>query len=76
MTEPILLAARGVKNSTALSSYLERDGYAAMAKAVAMDPSELSALTQALMDAGFSEEEIVKIMGGNFLRIVRERLNP
>ena len=43
---------------------------------VAMDPSELSALTQALMDAGFSEEEIVKIMGGNFLRIVRERLNP
>ncbi len=43
---------------------------------VAMDPSELSALTQALMDAGFSDEQIVKIMGGNFLRIVRERLNP
>jgi microsomal dipeptidase-like Zn-dependent dipeptidase len=42
---------------------------------VAMDPSELSALTQALLDVGFSEGQIAKIMGGNFLRIVRERLN-
>ncbi|MDU8946461.1 dipeptidase [Ovoidimarina sediminis] len=41
---------------------------------VAMDPSELSALTQALVEASFTDEQIGKIMGGNFLRVVRERL--
>ncbi len=39
--EPILLAARGVKNSRSLASYLERGGYKALAKALAMDPAEV-----------------------------------
>jgi NADH-quinone oxidoreductase subunit F len=39
--EPILLAARGVKNSRTLASYLDRGGYKALAKAVAMDPAEV-----------------------------------
>jgi len=41
---------------------------------VAIDASELAALTQALMDEGFSEQQIAKIMGGNLLRVLRERL--
>jgi NADH-quinone oxidoreductase subunit F len=39
--EPILLRARGVKNSRTLGSYLERGGYKALAKALAMDPEEV-----------------------------------
>ena len=39
--EPSLLAARGVKNSRSLASYLERGGYKALAKALAMDPAEV-----------------------------------
>lgn len=42
---------------------------------VAMDASELAALTQALMDAGHSDGDIAKIMGGNMLRVLRERLD-
>ena len=37
------------------------------ATTVAMDTSELAALTQAMMDAGFSEMEIRQVMGGNAL---------
>ncbi|MFY0692608.1 MAG: membrane dipeptidase [Paracoccaceae bacterium] len=43
---------------------------------VAIDASELLALTQALMEEGFGEEQIAKVMGGNLLRILRDRLNP
>jgi len=39
--EPILLQAREVKNSRTLGSYLERGGYKALAKALAMDPAEV-----------------------------------
>ncbi len=39
--EPILLRARGVENSRSLASYLERGGYKALAKALAMDPAEV-----------------------------------
>ena len=39
--ELILLQAREVKNSRTLGSYLERDGYKALAKALAMDPAEV-----------------------------------
>lgn len=39
--EPILLAARGVKNSRTLASYIDRGGYKALAKALAMDQAEV-----------------------------------
>lgn len=38
------------------------------------DTSELAALTQALLDAGFTPEEITAIMGGNAVRFFRENL--
>lgn len=40
----------------------------------AIDTSELSALTQALLDAGLSELQIRKVMGENMIRVLRERL--
>ncbi len=42
---------------------------------VAFDASELAALTQALMQAGLSDDDIGKIMGGNLVRVLRARLN-
>ncbi len=42
---------------------------------VAMDASEIAALTQALMAEGLSEEDIAKVMGGNMVRVLRERLD-
>lgn len=41
---------------------------------VGFDTSELAALTQALLDAGLSETQIAKVMGGNMLRVLRARL--
>jgi NADH-quinone oxidoreductase subunit F len=41
MSEAILLAARGLKNSRALSTYLKRGGYAALDKALSMRPAEV-----------------------------------
>lgn len=40
----------------------------------AFDTSELAALTQALMDAGLTETQIAKVMGGNMVRVLRARL--
>lgn len=40
----------------------------------AFDTSELAALTQALIDAGLSDDQIGKVMGGNMVRVLRERL--
>lgn len=42
--------------------------------ATAFDTSELPALTQALMDEGMEDEVIAKVMGGNLVRVLRERL--
>jgi microsomal dipeptidase-like Zn-dependent dipeptidase len=42
--------------------------------ATSFDTSELAALTQALLDAGMNEEQISKVMGGNMVRVLRERL--
>ncbi len=39
------------------------------------DVSELPALTQALLDEGLSETQIAKVMGGNMVRVLRERLS-
>jgi NADH-quinone oxidoreductase subunit F len=41
MTEPILLAARGVEGSRSLSSYLERGGYEGWRKALDLEASEV-----------------------------------
>lgn len=38
------------------------------------DTAELVALTQAMLDAGFSEPQIRKIMGGNMLRFLQQNL--
>jgi microsomal dipeptidase-like Zn-dependent dipeptidase len=35
------------------------------------DTSQLAAVTQALVDRGFSQDEIRKVMGGNVLRVLR-----
>jgi microsomal dipeptidase-like Zn-dependent dipeptidase len=40
------------------------------------DASQAAAVTQALMDAGFSEDDIHKVMGGNVLRVLRAGLAP
>ena len=41
MTEPILLRARGLKNSRALSTYRRLGGYSALEKALSMTPAEV-----------------------------------
>ena len=38
------------------------------------DVAHLAALTQALMDAGLSDELIAKVMGGNMMRYLAETL--
>ncbi|MFC6687830.1 dipeptidase [Jhaorihella thermophila] len=40
----------------------------------AFDTSELSALTQAMLDAGLTEAQIRKVAGGNMVRVLRARL--
>ena len=40
------------------------------------DTSQVAAVTQALLDAGFSEDDIRKVMGGNVLRVIRAGLAP
>jgi len=41
-----------------------------------LDTSELGAITQALLDLGFSDTEIAAVMGGNVVRILRAGLVP
>ncbi|WP_299554874.1 membrane dipeptidase [uncultured Tateyamaria sp.] len=41
----------------------------------ACDPSKLSSLTHALLEAGLDTETIGKVMGGNMVRVLRARLN-
>lgn len=43
---------------------------------VAFDTSRLAVVTQALLDAGFSEPEVRQVLGGNALRVFRETLPP
>jgi len=40
------------------------------------DASQLDVVTQALVDRGFSEQEIAKVMGGNVLRVLRAGMMP
>jgi membrane dipeptidase len=40
------------------------------------DASQVVAVTQALLDAGFSEDDIRKVTGGNVLRVIRAGLAP
>ena len=40
------------------------------------DASRIAAVTQALLDAGFSEADIRKVMGGNVLRVLRAGIAP
>jgi len=40
------------------------------------DASQVAAVTQALIDRGFSDAEIAKVMGGNVLRLIRAGIVP
>ncbi|WJR76317.1 membrane dipeptidase [Bradyrhizobium sp. NP1] len=40
------------------------------------DASQVAVVTQALMDAGFSPDDIRKVMGGNVLRLLRADIAP
>jgi membrane dipeptidase len=40
------------------------------------DASQVAAVTQALLNIGFSETEIAKVMGGNVLRVLRAGIAP
>ncbi|WP_238475468.1 dipeptidase [Sphingomonas cavernae] len=40
------------------------------------DTSQLAAITQALVDRGFTEDEIRAVMGGNVLRLLAQGLEP
>lgn len=46
------------------------------ATTVRFDTSELVQVTQALLDAGFTPDEIRAVMGGNAIRLLREGLKP
>ena len=46
------------------------------ATTVRFDTSGLVQVTQALLDEGFSPEEIRKVMGGNALRVIRAGIVP
>ena len=46
------------------------------ATTVRFDTSELTQVTQALMDEGFSEPEIRAVMGENAMRVLRNGLIP
>lgn len=43
---------------------------------VAFDTSKLALLTQALMDRGFTDADIAKVMGGNVFRVLAATLPP
>ena len=40
------------------------------------DSSQIAAVTQALIDRGFSDADIAKVMGGNVLRVLRAGIVP
>lgn len=40
------------------------------------DSSQLVEITQALVDAGFTPEDVAKVMGGNVLRVIRAGIAP
>ena len=43
---------------------------------VPFDATGLARLTDALMDAGFDDDAIAKVMGGNVRRVLAESLPP
>jgi membrane dipeptidase len=46
------------------------------ATTVRFDTSQLAHVTQALLDAGFDEDEVRAVMGGNAIRVLRAGLQP
>lgn len=46
------------------------------AVATGFDSSQIAAVTQALIDRGFSDADIAKVMGGNVLRVLRAGIVP
>jgi membrane dipeptidase len=46
------------------------------ATTVGFDTSDLVLVTQALIDAGFTDDDIAKVMGGNVFRVLSQTLPP
>ncbi len=65
-----ILAAIDVVGEDAVSLGSDFDG----SVTTSFDASELPALTNALLEAGLTEAQIRKVMGGNMLRVLRARL--
>jgi microsomal dipeptidase-like Zn-dependent dipeptidase len=63
-------AAIAVLGEDAVSLGSDFDG----SVATAFDTSELAALTHAMLQAGLTETQITKVMGGNMVRVLRARL--
>jgi len=63
-------AAIGVVGEDAVSLGSDYDG----SVATTFDTSELAAITDALLRASVSEDQIRKVMGGNMVRVLRARL--
>ncbi len=49
----------------------DMDGYTWLPRGMA-DASDMPQFTQALLDAGFNKDEVVGILGGNFLRVFKK----
>lgn len=63
-------AAIAVLGEDAVSLGSDFDG----SVATAFDTSELAALTHAMQEAGLTETQITKVMGGNMVRVLKARL--
>lgn len=68
-TRPVVVSHTGVKGTCDNRRNLDDDRLAAI-----VDASQTVHLTHALLDAGFDEGEVRKIMGGNVLRVLAEVL--
>ena len=63
-------AAIGVLGEDAVALGSDFDG----SVATTFDTSELAAITHELLEAGVSETQIRKVMGGNMVRLLRMRM--
>ena len=79
-TGPCDTTAASIAQSLRATLALVGDNHVALAsgfdsaRPVPFDAAEMAQLTQALRGAGLSTEQITKVMGGNVIRLLRQRL--